>query len=96
MTEDIWKIRLNNILSSPKIKNEYWKIVQIIVFKNNLALECRGFDAYVNAIRILKKFGDIIPEMDKKILELIIEDKLTNNFLEEYRELKKEKSKKND
>jgi hypothetical protein len=83
MVSEFWAWRLEALLSSPRIESQYWKIVQVIAFKNDLAIECRGFEAGINAVRILTKFKDNISDEDIEILKLIIQDKLTNNWVKE-------------
>jgi hypothetical protein len=87
MVSEFWNWRLDALLSSPKIESQYWKIVQVIAFKNDLPIECRGFDAGINCVRILSKFKDSISDKDKDILKLIIQGRLTTNWAKEKEKL---------
>ncbi len=96
MGKEFWNWRLNNLLCSNKIQSQYWKIVQVLAFKYEIPMDCRGFDAGVNAIRIMskKEFKALVnEERDIEILKKIIKGTLfrrDNYETEEPKEIHKE------
>lgn len=81
MVNSFWAWRLDTLLSNKLIKKEYWKIVQVIAFKNQVPIDCRGFDAETNAIRMLSKpeYKEMIPKEEQEILTKIIKGTLASD-----------------